>query len=136
MIDVVLSRVSGVPFYRQIEVAIADQIRSGRLPEGTALPSIRELAKQVLVSVITTKQAYESLERDGLVTSVQGKGTFVCKVKKREARTELHDEISLQLQTIVQRAKDAQLSSDDLLDAFNRHVRSVYSPRVMKEKRL
>ena len=130
MIDVVISKATGVPFYRQIESALADQIRSGRLPEGTPLPSIRDLAKTLLVSVITTKQAYEGLEAEGLVVSVQGKGTFVAKVAKSAARESLRKEITTQLEVLVRRAHDAELDSDALQDAFARAVHKIYRDTV------
>jgi GntR family transcriptional regulator len=69
---------SGIPYYRQVELHYAGLIRSGALPPGAALPSVRGLAVELLVSVITVKQAYEALEAAGLVYSHQGRGTFVA----------------------------------------------------------
>ena len=69
---------SGVPFYRQVELHYAGLIRAGALPPGAPLPSVRGLAVELLVSVITIKQAYEALEAAGLVYSHQGRGTFVA----------------------------------------------------------
>ena len=68
---------SNTPIYRQIAEQLKEDILAGRLKEGTYLPSIRELAKDVRVSVITTMKAYEELASEGLVTAVQGKGFFV-----------------------------------------------------------
>lgn len=73
-----LSEASGVPFYRQVEEGIADLIRAGRLTPGTPLPSVRELAAALRVSVITTRAAYRDLEAEGLVVARQGRGTFVA----------------------------------------------------------
>jgi GntR family transcriptional regulator len=73
-----LDPTNGVPFYRQVETALAERIRLGDLPAGAMLPSVRGLAQELLVSVITVKQAYEALEADGLVYSAQGRGTFVA----------------------------------------------------------
>lgn len=72
-----LSDASGVPYYRQIVDQIAELIRSGRLDPGSQLPSVRELASQLLVSLITTRRAYADLEAAGLLVRVQGSGTFV-----------------------------------------------------------
>ena len=75
--DVILSNSSGVPIYEQIEEQIKSQIMTGDLAAGDALPSMRVLARDLKVSVITTKRAYEDLERDGFIESVVGKGSFV-----------------------------------------------------------
>lgn len=66
------------PIYAQITRQIKQQILSGQLHEGDALPSIRLLAKELRISVITTKRAYEELERDGFIETVTGKGSFVA----------------------------------------------------------
>lgn len=68
---------SGLPIYEQIERQIKEMIVSGQLKEGEPLPSIRALAADVKISVITVKRAYEDLEQEGMIYSVQGKGFFV-----------------------------------------------------------
>lgn len=73
-----LSDASGVPYYRQVIDQLAAQIRSGALPEHTPLPSVRRLAVELKVSVITTRRAYADLEAAGLVVRHQGRGTFVA----------------------------------------------------------
>ena len=75
--NIILSNSSGVPIYEQIEEQIKSQIMTGDLKEGDALPSMRVLAKDLKISIITTKRAYEDLERDGFIESVTGKGSFV-----------------------------------------------------------
>ena len=75
--DIIISNSSGVPIYEQIEEQIKSQIMTGELVEGDALPSMRVLAKELKISIITTKRAYEDLERDGFIESVTGKGSFV-----------------------------------------------------------
>lgn len=69
---------SGVPFYRQIADGIADRVAGGQLSPGDALPSVRVLARLLLVSVITTGRAYDALEADGVIVRRQGSGTFVA----------------------------------------------------------
>jgi GntR family transcriptional regulator len=73
-----LSDASGVPYYRQIVDQIADLIRSGQLPPNTLLPSVRDLASQLLVSLITVRRAYSDLEVANLVVLRQGQGTYVA----------------------------------------------------------
>ena len=75
---ILLSNASNSPIYEQIQRQIRSQILSGELQEGTGLPSIRKLAQTLQISVITTKRAYDELEREGLIDTVGGKGTFVA----------------------------------------------------------
>lgn len=76
--DIIISNSSGAPIYEQICAQIKGKIISGELKEGDALPSIRFLAKELRISVITTKRAYEELERDGFLVTYAGKGSFVA----------------------------------------------------------
>ena len=76
--DIILSHSSGKPIYEQIADQVREQILSGALSAGDALPSMRVLAKELRISVITTKRAYEELERDGFLDNVPGKGCFVA----------------------------------------------------------
>ena len=76
--DIIISNSSGAPIYEQICAQIKSKIISGELKEGDALPSIRLLAKELRISVITTKRAYEELERDGFLVTYAGKGSFVA----------------------------------------------------------
>ena len=75
--NIIISNSSGVPIYEQIVSQIKQQIMNGELKEGDALPSMRALAQSIRISVITTKRAYEELERDGFIESFTGKGSFV-----------------------------------------------------------
>jgi GntR family transcriptional regulator len=76
--QILISNSSPDPIYEQILRQIKAQIISGELPEGAPLPSIRKLAHELQISVITTKRAYEELDREGLIDTVGGKGTFVA----------------------------------------------------------
>ena len=78
MVDILISNSSGKPIYEQITSQIKNMILSGTLQAGEALPSMRLLAKELRISVITTKRAYEDLERDGFIETVPGKGSFVA----------------------------------------------------------
>ena len=90
--DIIISNSSGKPIYEQITMQIKNLIMAGKLQEGEALPSMRQLAKDLRISVITTKRAYEELERDGFITTMTGKGSFVAKknlefIKEEQMRT-------------------------------------------------
>ena len=76
--DIIISNSAGTPIYEQICSQIKGKIISGELKEGDALPSMRLLAKELRISVITTKRAYEELERDGFLVTYAGKGSFVA----------------------------------------------------------
>ena len=76
--DIILTNAGGQPIYDQIVSQIKAQILSGKLKEGDALPSLRTLAKDLRISVITTKRAYEELEREGFIVSLTRKGSFVA----------------------------------------------------------
>lgn len=88
---------SPIPIYEQIKNAMIDQIMSGELKEGTPLPSIRNLAVDIKISVMTIKKAYDELEKDGYIISVQGKGTFVApknmELAKEQAKKEIEEHI-------------------------------------------
>ena len=76
--DIILTNAASQPIYDQIVSQVKAQILSGKLKEGDALPSLRALAKDLRISVITTKRAYEELERKGFIVSLTGKGSFVA----------------------------------------------------------
>ncbi|UTC79117.1 GntR family transcriptional regulator [Treponema sp. OMZ 799] len=78
MLKIIISNSSQDPIYEQVYSAIKKAILNGEIEEGAPLPSIRTLAKDLQISVITTKRAYDELERDGFIDSVQGKGSFVA----------------------------------------------------------
>ena len=101
--DIIISNASGVPIYEQIVRQIKGLILSEELKEGEALPSIRLLARELRISVITTKRAYEELERDGFVTTVPGKGCFVAP-QNRETRREA---VLCQIEEHLSQAVDA-----------------------------
>ncbi len=101
--DIIISNSSGAPIYEQIVRQVKGLILSGELGPGEALPSMRLLARDLRISVITTKRAYEELERDGFLTTVPGKGCFVA-AQNREVRREA---VLCQVEEHLSRAVDA-----------------------------
>ncbi len=91
--NIIISNSGDKPIYEQITGQIKNLIMSGQLKEGTPLPSMRTLAKELRISVITTKRAYEDLERDGFITTMVGKGSFVKAADTRLVREERLKEI-------------------------------------------
>ena len=112
--DIIISNSSGVPIYEQIEEQIKGQIMAGQLVEGDALPSMRVLAKELKISIITTKRAYEDLERDGFIESITGKGSFVKKINGDIVREGLLSTIQELMEAAVDKAVLGKISQEDL----------------------
>ena len=107
---------SGAPIYDQIYSQIKDAIVSGQVAAGEALPSIRALAKDLRISVITTKRAYEELERDGFLVSIPGKGSFVTQANLELVREENLKQIESRMQECIALAAQSGLSLNDLCE--------------------
>lgn len=114
--DIIISNSSGKPIYEQITSQIKNLVITGELKPGDPLPSIRVLAKELRISVITTKRAYEDLERDGFIVSVPGKGTFVADQSIEMLRERQLKIVEEHLQTGVYAAKMAGISLDELVE--------------------
>ena len=112
--DFYISHSSKKPIYEQIMAQIKSQILSGVLKEGDALPSIRVLARELRISVITTKRAYDELEHEGLLHSVAGKGTFVAAANPQLLREEKMRQLEDLLQKAVDSAKEHGFSLEEL----------------------
>ncbi|MDU1474964.1 MAG: GntR family transcriptional regulator [Clostridium perfringens] len=113
--NIVVSNTSGVPIYEQIAKAIKNEILSGDLKENSALPSIRSLASELRVSVITTKRAYEELERDGFIYTLPGKGSYVAEQNKELLMEEKLREIEEKLGEAIDIADSIGLNFNDLV---------------------
>jgi GntR family transcriptional regulator len=118
-VDIIISNSSGKPIYEQISEQIKNSIISGVLKEGDALPSMRLLAKELHISVITTKRAYEDLERDGFLTTVTGKGSFVAPKNIELIREEHLRRIEALLREAVALARSGGVSADEIREMLN-----------------
>lgn len=114
--DIILSNMDSTPIYEQITRQIKAKILSGELKPGEALPSMRLLAKELRISVITTKRAYEELEREGLITSQTGRGSFVAEVSGQRLREEQLRTVEEHLTNAIRAAKLAGLTADELAE--------------------
>ena len=110
---------SGLPIYDQIYSQIKSQIISGALSEDQLLPSIRNLAKDLGISVITTRRAYDELEREGFIYTVAGKGSFVAAKNTELLREENLRQIEAHLQEIRSLAVACGLSREEILEMFS-----------------
>jgi len=115
-VDIIISNSSGRPIYEQITDQIKNLIITGVLQAGDALPSIRLLAKELHISVITTKRAYEDLERDGFIETVSGKGSFVARKNMEFIREEQLRKVESHLQNAVDTAKQAGIGLSELTE--------------------
>ncbi len=113
-LDIIISNASTKPIYEQIASQIKAAIIAGDMPEGAALPSIRALANDLRISVITTKRAYAELEAWGLIETVQGKGSFVAGGNKELLREEQLKQVEALLAQAVGEAQAANISADEM----------------------
>lgn len=114
--DVIIKNSSSQPIYEQIYIQIKRAIISGELKEGDILPSIRALAKDLRISVITTKRAYDELERDGFVNTVAGKGCFVAGSNTELIQEEYLKKIEEHMQAIRELAKLCGVTNKELIE--------------------
>ena len=117
--DIIISNSAGQPIYEQICRQVKGAIASGKLRPGEPLPSIRALARDLRISVITTKRAYEELERDGFICTVAGKGSFVAQQNLELARESGLRELEEHLQAAVELAGQLGLTSQELEDILH-----------------
>ncbi len=114
----VISNSSSVPIYEQIKNAIIEQIMSGELEENEALPSIRSLAQDIKISVMTIKKSYDELEKEGYIISRQGKGTFVAPKNMELLKEQKQKEIETYLSKIIDISHCYQISKEEIIDLF------------------
>ncbi len=119
ILEIVISNSSGKPIYEQITNQIKNLILSGELKAGEPLPSMRLLAKELRISVITTKRAYEDLERDGFITTVVGKGSFVSETNTELMKEEQYRNIEEFLSKAVDSAKKSGISLVELQELLD-----------------
>ena len=112
--DIIISNSSGKPIYEQIADQVKEQIMAGALAAGDALPSMRLLAKELRISVITTTRAYEELERDGFLENVPGKGCFVAPQNRELLREAQLRRVEEKLTQAIEEARRGAVSLEEL----------------------
>ncbi|MFI1091197.1 GntR family transcriptional regulator [Streptomyces sp. NPDC020917] len=116
---VVLSNSAGVPLYQQIKEQIGGAILSGELAEDSALPSVRALARDLRISIITTNRAYAELAAEGFIATVPGKGAYVLPLDTALVREQLLRQVEEGLQSAVDAADRAGLDREDLIEILD-----------------
>ena len=117
--EIIISNSDQKPIYEQISSQIKNMIISGELSEGEPLPSMRQLAKDLRISVITTKRAYSDLERDGFVETVAGQGCFVAGKNLDFIKEEKQKKVEEYLQKAVDIAKSSNISLPEITEIKN-----------------
>lgn len=117
--NVIVSNASDRPIYEQIYTQIKGAILRGECREGDPLPSIRALAKELRISVITTKRAFDDLERDGFIYSVQGKGSFVALKNRELLREEYLRQAEGKLSETISLARSGGVTDEELSEMFS-----------------
>lgn len=133
-LSVVLSNTAGVPIYEQIAQQVRDAILTGQVEADEMLPSIRALARDLRVSVITTTRAYSDLVTDGFLANVPGKGYFVLPRDSELVREQVLREVEEHLDRAVERARLAQLSDEELHTMLQTIITTSTTPATSKEK--
>lgn len=113
---IIISNSSSIPIYEQIKQAIIEQILNNELQEDEALPSIRNLAQDIKISVMTIKKAYDELENEGYIVSRQGKGTFVAPKNTELAKEQAQKEMESYMEKIIDIAKKFQISQEEIIE--------------------
>lgn len=113
---IIISTTMNMPIYEQIVNQIRDAVISGELKSGDAIPSIRVLAKDLAVSVITTKRAFEELEKEGVIESVPGRGFFVCEQKNDHLKEKQMINIENRMSDLLRDCENAGMTIDEVIE--------------------
>ena len=117
--NIIISNNSSVPIYEQIKNAIKDAIISNELKEEEMLPSVRNLANDLKISFLTVKKAYDELEAEGFIKTVQGKGSFVAPKNLELIKEEKLKEIQDYIEKVYNISRIANISEDEIKELFN-----------------
>ncbi|MGE8037443.1 GntR family transcriptional regulator [Lysinibacillus sp. KCTC 33748] len=117
--QIIISNSSKEPIYEQITNQIKSMILTGDLLEGTALPSMRQLAKDLQISVITTKRAYEELEKAGFIYSIVGKGSFIAEQNLEVIKEKKLKVIEEQLSAVIKNSREIGMSLNELQELLS-----------------
>ncbi len=116
---------SGIPIYQQIATQFKEDILTGKYQQGEYLPSIRGLAKELKISVITTMKAYEQLEQEGLITAAQGKGYYVNAQDSEMLKEQHMRKLEAHLMDAIAASKIAGISESELIETLQVLIRSM-----------
>ena len=116
---ILLNNHSMVPIYEQLMEQVKNEIINGSLKENEVLPSVRTLSKELRISALTVKKAYDRLEEEGFVVTVHGKGTYVAATDQQLAMEARKKTVEEDFAAVIQKASDIGFSKDDILEIVN-----------------
>ena len=114
----IINNSSMQPIYEQIVAQVRNKIMQGELEEDTALPSVRTLAKDLRVSALTVKKAYDTLEQEGFVVTVHGKGSFVACANQELMLEEKKKEVEADLENAIRKGRSCGMSNEEITELF------------------
>ena len=112
--NIIIDTYSMIPIYEQIVASVKHMILSGELAENEALPSVRNLSRDLKISALTVKKAYDTLEEEGLTATIHGKGTYVCAPNLNMIREEQRRDLEKDLEAVAEKAKRYGVSREEL----------------------
>lgn len=115
----IISTTSMIPIYEQIIEEIKNLIRKGELKENDVLPSVRSLARELKISALTVKKAYDELEKDGLIVTIHGKGSYISFSNKTLLEEEMRKELENELELSIAKGRKLGLSDNEISDLFH-----------------
>lgn len=116
--NLIINHTSMEPIYEQIVVQIKAEVIEGRMTAGDALPSVRVLSKELKISALTVKKAYDNLEEEGLIVTVHGKGSFIAAANQELLMEERRKELEKELEAAVQKARTGGLTAKEIRESF------------------
>ena len=116
---IIINNSSMQPIYEHIVTQIKSQIMDGNLKENEMLPSVRSLAKEIKVSALTVKKAYDALEDEGFVVTIHGKGSYVACASQDLMLEEKKKEVEAELENAIRKGKSCGMTSEDLEELFH-----------------
>jgi len=117
-LNLIINHTSMEPIYEQIVVQIKAEVIEGRMTAGDALPSVRVLSKELKISALTVKKAYDNLEEEGLIVTVHGKGSFIAAANQELLMEERRKELEKELEAAVQKARTGRLTAKEIRESF------------------
>lgn len=116
--NLIINHTSMEPIYEQIVAQIKAEVIEGRMTTGDALPSVRALSRELKISALTVKKAYDNLEEEGLVVTVHGKGSFIAAANQELLMEERRKELEKELEAAVQKARTGGLTVKEIRESF------------------
>ena len=117
-LNLIINHTSMEPIYEQIIAQIKAEVIEGRMTAGDALPSVRTLSRELMISALTVKKAYDNLEEEGLIVTVHGKGSFIAAANQELLMEERRKELEKELEAAVQKARTGGLTAKEIRESF------------------